>query len=266
MSLAIFLIIAFAFVVLIYFIIKCKNGKRVLCERFKRGNVIVFGKKGTGKDLVFNKVINARKRPCYANIPFNEKYCTLRQIKFFTVAPNTYKDFINDTVKVVRKVNAEKTDFYISDGGIMLPSQYHSMLDKLYPSLPIYYATSRHLTYSNIHINTQHLPRPWDKLREQADCYVRCERTVKVFGWFFTSFIVYDFYESAKAGLQPFPHNIFSGSFNTAAFNEFTACHGSIKRYLIAQRKKDIKYDTRYFHCVLYGEPAPSRSLKSSKK
>ena len=35
---------------------------KYMITQFKKCNVIVFGKKGTGKDLIFQKVINSRKK------------------------------------------------------------------------------------------------------------------------------------------------------------------------------------------------------------
>ena len=249
---------------LIYITIRCKIGNDVLRRRFKRCNVIVFGKKGSGKDLLFNKVINLRKEPCYTNIPYSRAYCLDARIQDFAVAPNTYRSFLDDNIQVIDKVLAERMDFYISDGGIALPSQYHGELDKKYPSLPIFYALSRHLTNSNIHINTQNLNRIWDKLREQADTYIRVERTINIFGFLFTTFTVYDYYESAKKCLQPYPHSIFSSSYNTAQRNEYYAVNGRIDRHLICQHKSTVMYDTRYFHKVVYGRQAPGRSIKVS--
>ena len=57
-------------IVLIFVIIERINTSN-LVKYFERGNVIVFGKKRKGKDLLFNKVINARKRIYYANMPYN---------------------------------------------------------------------------------------------------------------------------------------------------------------------------------------------------
>lgn len=243
----------------IYLVVRCKMGNNVIKRRFKRCNVIVFGKKGTGKDLVFNKAINLRKQPCYTNIPYADEYCQLARIQDFAVSPNTYRNFLDDNIQVIPKTLNERMDFYISDGGIALPSQYHGELDKKYPSLPIFYALSRHLVNANVHINTQNLNRVWDKLREQADTYIRVERTINVFGFLFTTFTVYDYYESAKQCLQPYPHSIFSSSYNTAQRNEYIAVNGQIERHIICQHKSTVKYDTRYFHKVVYGCVAPSR-------
>lgn len=234
------------------------SGRRVLVDEFSRCNVIVFGKKGTGKDLIFNAVINARKRRCSANIQYNSKYCTIRDVKEYSVAPNTYRNFLDGNITIVDKVLPEREDYYISDGGIILPSQYQSDLVKLYPSLPIYYALSRHLQNSNVHINTQALGRVWDKLREQADCYIKAIRSFTVFGLVFTRFIVYDEYESAKLGLRPYHHSILSRQFSKANAEEFEALHGRVESHIIVQRKSRIKYDTRAYHSKLYGMPAPA--------
>ena len=95
-------------IALIILIVKCIKGKRFLIRQFERCNCIVFGKKGTGKDLLFNAVINGRKKPCYANIPYNEKFCEVKQIKDFSVSPNTYENFLNDDIKVIDKKNEKK--------------------------------------------------------------------------------------------------------------------------------------------------------------
>lgn len=51
----------FAVIALIVLVIKCIKGKRFVIRQFERCNCIVFGKKGTGKDLLFNLAINGRK-------------------------------------------------------------------------------------------------------------------------------------------------------------------------------------------------------------
>ena len=211
-------LLAFIFIYGLILAVKFQKGKQVLIKCFSEENCIIFGAKGAGKDLINNKVINARKTDCYANIPYNKDYCTVRSIKAFSVEPNTFENILNDDIKVIKKENKEQCDMYISDGGIILPSQYSNQLIKNYPSLPIYYALSRHLTNSNIHINTQYLGRVWDKLREQAGFYIRAVHTTKLsikdrnekeHGFLITDFIVYDNYQSALSKLQPFENKRF---------------------------------------------------------
>lgn len=269
MIIKIILIIAAVAVAIFGLILALKfiKGKQALINCFTQENCILFGCKGAGKDLIFNKVINARSVNCYANIPYNKDLCTVKSIKDFSVAPNTYKDILNNDIKIVPKINKECCDMYISDGGIFLPSQYSNDLVKNYPSLPIYYALSRHLTNSNIHINTQYLGRVWDKLREQAGFYIRAVHTTKLsikdrnekeHGFLITDFIVYDNYQSALSKLQPFENKrFFEGAEGAATKADFVAKHGNIKAYKIIQTIGSVYYDSRHFHKEIYGYNSP---------
>lgn len=243
---------------LIFWVIRFINGKNELKRVFSDANTIVFGLKGRGKDLIFNKAINARKVNCYANIPYNKLLCTTRDIRQFSVEPNTFINILNNDVKIIDKNNMESCDYYISDGGIFLPSQYSNTLIKMYPSLPIYYALNRHLTNSNIHINSQYLGRVWDKLREHAGYYIMAERTTKIFGFLITKFIVYDKYDSASAKLRPYKiTGLLTHSESRANKEDFESKHGYVKRFYIIQQTKHVYYDSRYFHRVFYGRPSP---------
>ena len=239
--------------------------RKFIVKQFERCNIIVFGKKRTGKDLLFQFVVNKRDVPHYANIPYSAK-TEIRSVKDFSCTPNTYKNFIDGTVKVIPKKNAERTDFYISDGGIILPSQYQGDLVKLYPSFPTYYALSGHLTDSNIHINTQVLSRVWDKLREQADGYFMTLNTLRSGRVFVTSLIYYDRYQSALDTLRPFPCSFFSSKEKKAMKADYDAKHGIVKHMLLFQVLPKSCYDTRYYHRVLYGEPAPKRKSRKEKQ
>ena len=249
------------FIVLIVFLAKLSQGRRYLLSKFSSCNCIVFGKKGTGKDLIFNFVINHRKKPCFSNVQFNQKYCKSAKIGDFSCRPLTYSNFISGNISPIEKHITENCDMYISDGGIALPSQYHGDLDKIYPSLPIFYALSRHLGNLNIHINTQNLTRVWDKLREQADAYFKTRWSLKIGPFIFTSFIYYEEYEAAKSSVRPYPIKLFFAKAESKAnFEQFLATHGEVKKLLICQRVKDIHYDTRIFHNIVYGFPAPIKS------
>ena len=250
--------------------LKFKKGEQELIKCFTEENCILFGAKGAGKDLIFNKVINCREQQCYANIPYNKELCVVKDIRDLSVAPNDYKNILNDDIKIIPKINKECCDYYISDGGIFLPSQYSGELVKNYPSLPIYYALSRHLTNSNIHINTQYLGRVWDKLREQAAYYIRALHTTKLsitfgkganrreHGVLITSFIVYDNYQSALSKMRPFENKrLFEGSEGAAAKADFLAKHGNIKEYKIIQYIGNVHYDSRHFHKRFYGYNSP---------
>lgn len=241
-----------------YWLYRFHSDKKIVVSAFKRNNVIVFGHKGTGKDLIFNKVINERKKKCYGNIPYNEKFSEYKPISYLNVSPNTYTNFLEDKITVIDKQIDEDVDYYLSDGGVYLPSQYEKDLCRKYPSLPIFYALSRQLGHMNIHCNTQALNRLWDKLREQADYYIKCRRTFNLGFFLVTKAIAYEEYETAKQGVLPYKRPLIFASAETRANeDQFKSTYGEVRYVYIAQLKKNIHYDTRHFHKILYGVIAP---------
>ena len=242
----------------LYWLVKFKQGEAALIEAFSDNNVLVFGAKGKGKDMIFNKTINIRDMPCYANIPYNKLLCTEKEISELSIAPNTFENIMNNDIKVIPKTNKECTDYYISDAGNYLPAQYSAQLVKKYPSLPSYYSLSRHLYNSNIHANTQDLGRVWNLLREQASIFIKAEKTTKhLFGYaLVTTFIVYDRYESAASEIRPFKTH-FLNSEAKALKIDFEAKHGRVERFKIVQLKKNIHYDSRAFHRKIFGYNSP---------
>ena len=247
------------FIILIFIValiigIKMNKHKKLVMNAFDDGNVIVFGKKGKGKDLLFQYVINHRKKEEYfSNINYGHNYkpITIKDLEL----NNTYEDFIADDIKIVDKIDdRENKDIYISDAGIYLPSQYDSKLHKLYPSLSIYYALSRHLYNSNIHCNTQALDRLFKSLREQADSFIKCINCVKIFGLFIVSFTYYDKYSSALADLRPMKKGLFGSKEMKARIEQYNATNGEIINGVVCLTKKNIHYNTRAFHEKLFGK------------
>ena len=231
--------------------------KVFLIKIFNKNNVIVFGKKGTGKDLLFQYVINSRHKKHFSNIKFNRNTSNIC-LKDLELKNNTYDNFINNDIFLEeKKEQFEGKDFYISDIGIMLPSQYDTKLYKSYPSFPIFYALSRHLYNSNVHCNTQNLNRVWKALREQADTYIKCIGVdtpffLGLFGFLRINFIIYDKYESAEKSLLPLPYG-FMNKFLNANAKQYYATNGDIKKCYVLINKKSIHYDTRAFHEVVFG-------------
>lgn len=231
--------------------------KCFLLKIFNKNNVIVFGKKGTGKDLLFQYVINSRHQKHFSNIYFNKDTSNIC-LNDLELKNNTYDNFINNDIFLEeKKLQFEGKDFYISDIGIMLPSQYDTKLYKSYPSFPIFYALSRHLYNSNVHCNTQNLNRVWKALREQADTYIKCIGVdtpffLGFFGFLRINFIIYDKYESAEKSLLPLPYG-FMNKFLNANAKQYYATNGDIKKCYVLINKKSIHYDTRAFHEVVFG-------------
>ena len=67
---------------------------------FKHCNVLVAGKKGSGKDLLFQWVINKRKDFYYANIPYTKKNKKIVTLKEVSCEPNSYDTIVNDKSEV----------------------------------------------------------------------------------------------------------------------------------------------------------------------
>ncbi|MEM0174156.1 MAG: hypothetical protein QXI16_06605 [Sulfolobaceae archaeon] len=253
MVLRIILILLFLVVVVIVW--RLEKNARFISDKFKAGNVIVFGAKGKGKDLIFQKVIAKRKEAYFSNMDYGYKHNYIK-LSDLELGYNTYENFINDNVQVIGKnEQLEGSDIYISDAGIYLPAQYHYLLDKKYKSLPIFYALSRHLYNNNVHVNVQALNRVWDKLREQADSYFKALKTVKVFGLLFTKVRFYETYQTASENRAPMRKR-FLNKFNKGLYDEYEAYNGLVFDIWICQRASKVFYDSRYFHCVVFGHEA----------
>lgn len=254
-----YIILAICLITILYFVLKLRSHKRFILSRFEKNNCIVYGKKGSGKDLLFNYVINNRKKKCSSNIQYNPKYCNIREISSFELKGIDYNSLIDNTYDHAEKNIEEKQAYYISDAGIYLPCQYCSYLDRKYKSFPVFYALSRHLGQMNVHCNTQNLSRIWDKLREQADSYFCVKYTVNFFGFLISKIYYYDKYESAKNNLLPMDYSIFSSKETLSLVKQFNATNGDIRTLYIVQHKSKIKYDTRIFHDLIYGCKAPKK-------
>lgn len=252
-AIIIIIVVAIALVIATIWLIKQALFTKEIVRNFKKCNVIVAGKKGTGKDLIFNKVINKRHDEYYSNIQYGGK-CNLISLKQVSVYPNTYDDFINEKVTKIERTFKEGKDIYVSDGGIFLPSYKDSTLYKVYPSMPIYYALSRHLYNHNVHVNVQNYERLWKALREQADYFITCKKTIKIFGIFFTKCITYDKYQSALQGMLPLKARMMN-KYSKAEVDIFNATNGEIRQGWVIQFKHNIHYNTRAFeNVILKGE------------
>lgn len=257
-----FLLFGFAVLLvifLLYVLYKHFTTKYRIKRAFIEGNVIVSGRKRYGKDILFQAVIRWRKEKYLANIDYGGKYQHL-DLKELELTPNTYDNFINGDVKKVEKnPYFEKHDIYISDGGIYLPSQADSKLHKTYPSMPITYALTGHMWANGIHINAQRLERIWKSLREQADYFIRIRKRCLKLPFVFVVFTTeYEKYESAKQELNPLSSRLFN-KFSKAEMDKYKAQNGFIKNGFIIVPKSYLKYDTRAFHKIIFGEEAPRK-------
>lgn len=200
---------------------------RFLIDEFSRCNVLVFGKKRQGKDLIFAHVIALRGGKHYSNIPYdgNTEVINLSELN---VGENTFMDFINGTVKKFTPRFEEGCDVYISDGGIYLPCHFDKELDAKYPGMPIFFALSGQLYNLNVHLNSQAVGRPWKKLREQADSFIQVHGNTFRDGIFYVRISVYDKLANAESETKP------------------------IARFTVRVPIAELQYDTRYFREFLF--------------
>jgi hypothetical protein len=254
------IIILLSVLLFLFLLYKSKKSKDYIVKVFRRNNVIVYGKKGSGKDLLFQMVINRRKELHYSNIEYgkNSMHVNVSDLSLF---PNTFENIIDNNIQKVFPNLKEHIDIYISDAGVILPSHYDAKLDKKYPSLAIFYALQRHLYQSNVHVNTQALTRVYKKIREQGDGYIKCLRAVFIGPFYIQQVIYYDRYETAEQSLLPMDKPLLNNP-NTALYNQYVATNGIIKPLWYFGLKKNIKYNTRYFKDVFFKQPIVETIVK----
>lgn len=252
MIIAIFIIL---FIFLGLFLLN-KWQQRKLLSCFKRGNVLISGLRGRGKDVAFSFVINKRKQNYISNINYSSPKAKYKCFPFtkelFELGGNTYKDLKNNDIKPYNYPMPDGIDYYISDSGVYYPAQYATELVKNTPSAPLFIALSRHLGDCNIHCNAQNQNRIWDKIREQSDQYVVMTSChfIPFTKIFFLAMRIYSLEESAEKQIIP-PRFGLGKTAKEARYN-FEIAHGKIQRVFFVSRLK-YKYDSRAFKKILLG-------------
>lgn len=253
-----FIFIVAFFVFAIWFLIrhfKSFLAKRFIIRCFSEGSTLTCGMRRRGKDMLFNFVVNARKKPYISNVCYSDK---LERIPFnpgfqFNLNGNTCHNFIMGNIKPYEYPYPDGIDYYISDAGVFFPSQECNVLNKAYPSFPLFQAISAQLGGTVQHWNVQNANRLWDKAREQCDHYfyvLKC-RVNK-----FTKIVklrlrYYDNLDSCVARRKPMKRRW--GRLGSIEYDKFTANYGTIKEFLIFFRLP-YKYDDRIFKTYLKGD------------
>ena len=261
-----FLPLVILFVLILLLIVLIANWFKV--SKFKKiakkNNVIVYGHKGKGKDLIF-QWMTPRKKPYVSNTDYGGDQIPLN-LTLMTDINNDFRDFINGDVHKANKIEKlEGVDWYISDSGVYLPSNEDAYLHKMYKSFPILFALSRHLYNSNIHCNIQELDRLWKPIREQADYYLRAIGTLKLPFLVVVRVIGYDNYNDAVAKLSPIKIKLFDKRESKAQKEIANSSRGEISKFFIVIPKWRIHYDTRAFHKIVFKEEAPKKESLLSR-
>ena len=214
-----------------------------LLNVFNNSNVVVFGKKGAGKDVLFALVIYLQNGAHYANMRYNGDTLLLHSLKQLCVGVNTFKALVDGNITKYKDPFIPNVPIFISDGAVYFGSQYDSEVTNSYPGLPIFLALSRQLGEHQVHVNTQALDRLYKKIREQADAFIKCLRTVDYGPFMLVDAISYDKYEAALGGILPY----MSSDRTSLDYQKFAGANGEIEYHTFYVDKKWLKYDTHYF-------------------
>ena len=243
---------AIALIALIVVIIRCIMG-RLYLKRVQQDSLIVYGKKGKGKTLLFSEMTRNEKKGYLSNTDFKHKKGLIIEYKDIALDPNTWEKVLNGDYTQVERKPWEGKGVYLDDAGIFLPNFADSELKKKYPSLPLAYAVWRHLYNEPIHINSQAVDRVYKLLREQTDGFIRVRGCVRFLGLAFIRCTYYDRAESARQELSPLGARIFN-PYSKAEMDKYRAEHGEIKNFLIFAPKWRNKYDSRYFRQKFFAD------------
>lgn len=235
---------------------------RSIVKLFEDGNVCVTGLRGRGKDMLMSNVVVRRKLPYVSNVnydgrrPWKGRSCSYRPFNPLDYdSGNTYDQFIKGNVVPYTFPHPDGTDIYISDAGVYFPSQYCNELNKKYGGLCSFMALSRHLGKCNVHTNVQNLNRCWDKIREQSDSYITCNRCIVIGKLVLQCVTIYEQYDACVKRVPPFPMKrpLFNANriqqYEISLMN-FVTSHGKIRRGILLYWNKS-KYDTRFFKTML---------------
>lgn len=228
---------------------------RKIIKLFESGNVSVFGLRGRGKDLLMSNVVVRRKLPYSSNVDYGGAFFPF-SISDLDCGKNTYNEFISGDLFHYKFPFPDGTDIYLSDAGVYFPSQYCNELNKQYKYVPVFQALSRHVGDCNFHFNVQNLNRVWDKIREQSDIYICCNRCFYFHGLVLQKVTIYDRYDSAVMKIKPFrcPLPLFARQEvrvnRDLMKSQFEASHGLVEsHWLLYVNRSD--YDTRRFKSLL---------------
>lgn len=267
------ILIILIIIILIITLISIINNNNFIKQA--KGNGIIYGGRGKGKGLLLNYIIRKDNSKPYCNVKYGDAELLTNIADYLnSIDPLTINDFINGTIKhIPKKQYFEGRNIYLDDINVYLPNWSDSELKKKYPSLPLLLAINRHLYNAHCIITTQDRERPYKILKElQSDFSIKAIDT-KGFGFIWNSIPILRYYVTTKyiyhelpksADMLPFKalgvinegakHGYLTSG--QATKEVYEATNGVIKYGRCIQLKKHIRYDTRYFHNIVFGTDA----------
>lgn len=256
-----------------------------IVNRFKKKYLRIIKRKKLKDDKQIKSYFH--KHPLYLSTIDYGYGCRIVSVDEFTLFNKktnkvlTYQDFIDNVPIRCKKLPLyEGLDLILPEAQLYLPNTEFNILDKKYPWLPVFIALSRHLYNMNILINSQEYVRPWVKIRGQQDFYVRALCTIGsgrfmriispylpiMRNYLIVKVRTFEEQKSAENNMLPFEakgalNEITKGAYITsgqATKEVYEASNGVIRNVYLFVKKKDIVYDSRYFHKVIFGSKAPT--------
>lgn len=253
--------------------------KSLKLKKYGQANVIVHGGKGSGKSLLFQKLILLDKETL-GNIDFGYNKVVSPFDFYESISPNdTKKMMLNKLVLIKKNDFYEGKNYYFDDTNMFASNTEDAFLKKYFTSMSLFILGQRHFYNSCSILNAQSLERIYKNLRElQLDGYLKAERNIG-FGRFisalpifnkyvFINYLYHSNYNSAVQGLLPYKEiailDTAMSSLHVGAGRAlekiYNAENGLIFRSTVALKKKSIKYDTREYHKWIFG----NKFLKST--
>lgn len=242
-------------VFVLFWTFRCIMG-RIFLKKVQQDSLIIFGKKGKGKTLLFSEMTRNDKRRGYVSTTdFKHKGQEIIQVNDVNLDPNTWEEVLKGNFHAVPRKDWEGKAVYLDDAGIFLPNFADSELKKRYPSLPLAYAVWRHLYNAPIHINSQAVDRTYKLIREQADGFIQCRGCIRFGPFAIIKCTYYDRINSARMELSPMGTRLFN-KFSKAEVDQFRALNGIVKDFYIFAPSFRNKYDSRYFRTKFFADAA----------
>ena len=234
--------------------------------KVQQDSLIVFGKRGHGKTLLFSVLSKqwakrSKARAYVSNTDFKHNGGELVRPSVVNVGANSWEDVLTGNVKPIDPQPLEGKAVYLDDAGVYLPNFADNMLKRQYPSMPIGNSVWRHLYNAPIHLNCQASDRAWKIMREQADGYLKARRVTKIGPFFRIACTYYEKARSAEEDLAPIKKRLFRAKGESDVYN---ASNGLIKDFAIWGVCCHHKYDSRYFRSVFF-KSSPSAVNESEK-
>lgn len=243
-------------------------------KKHGQSNIIVFGGKGSGKSLLFQKLIIMESNRPLSNIDFGYNDIVNPHTYFQSIAPNDSKKMITNKLVIVNKNPLwEKRNYYFDDTNMFASNTEDAFLKQYFTSMNLFILGQRHFYDSCTILNAQSLDRIYKNLRElQLDGYIsvqyqigfnsRLISSLPIFKkYVFINYIYYKNYETARMGKLPYKEVAFLDKMMSAAHvgsgraleKIYNAENGKIYRSTVVLKKKSLKYDTRVYHQWLFG-------------